>query len=293
LNGDAGILILSDSGRKAEWTPTGGKLISAAKVKRVSPTLGLAAPAGAIMLFNGNDLAEWIDAEMDGEKNLLPQGSSATQGARTKKTFSAFTLHLEFRVPFMPTQTGLQRGNSGIYLQSRYEVQILDSFGAFPEIALSQKQHCGAIWEQTAPKLPMSYPPGSWQTYDITFQPPVFNDQNQRTIKGWVTVDHNGVRIHDKTELLDRTVAGEFEGPNPLGFRFQGYGAPVAYRNIWVVSHGASSLQPRLKPNSQRQGFRFFSRNPSFANIWMGRLNLVESKNRQEVASARPEIGLP
>lgn len=202
-----------------------GRSVVLRRVERESPTLGAPAPPGAAVLFDGKDTAAFTEGALD------PRGFLAA-GARTRDPFGSFTLHLEFRVPFMPEASGQLRGNSGVYLQGRYEVQVLDSFGL-----ASESNDCGAIYEQRAPSLNMSFPPLAWQTYDIVFEAAGFDASGAKTAPAVVSVRHNGVAIHERFALTGPTGRGEPEGPEPGPLLFQDHWNPVVYRNIWLVPH--------------------------------------------------------
>ncbi len=139
-------------------------------------------------------------------------------------------MHIEFLVPYMPSARGQGRGNSGVYLQSRYEVQILDSFGL--EGAFNE---CGALYRQRAPDLNMAFPPLSWQTYDITFHAPVFDVCGNKCRFGRLTVLHNGVAVQNDIRIQTKTGAGQPEGPSVLPIKLQNHGNPVQFRNIWLM----------------------------------------------------------
>ncbi len=217
---------------------------------RTSPTLNAAAPPGAVVLFDGTGVSAWQDgsASMDTRNFFKPEGSSASSGAITKQTFQSFTLHLEFREPFMPTFTGQRRGNSGIYLQGRDEVQILDSFGANLDHGLdtlSAKRECGAFWEYYPPSLNMAFPPLAWQTYDIEFTAGRYDATGKTRLEAPVaTVKWNGIVVQDKRTLAYSTLLGDLPGPTPGAMRFQAYGDPVFFRNIWIVE-GNTAIKPQ------------------------------------------------
>lgn len=199
-----------------------GKAISARKVLRKSPTLGAKPPAGAIVLFDGTNADQWGNGKID-DRRLL-QCSTAT-----RKAFQSFTIHLEFITPFRPKARSQGRGNSGVYIQRRYEVQVLDSFGLE-----GKTNECGGLYKTADPKPNMCFPPLSWQTYDIDFQAARF-DGNRKTAKAVITVRHNGVFIHKDLQIPNKTGGGRPEGPAPGPIYLQGHGNPVFYRNIWIV----------------------------------------------------------
>lgn len=191
------------------------------RVERRSPTLGAAAPEGALVLFAEGATNEF-DGQVDDQGHLKP-------GATTKAAFQDFTLHLEFRTPFEPGLVSQKRGNSGVYLQKRYEVQVLDSFGLQGE-----HNECGGIYEQKRPDVNMALPPLVWQTYDIDFTAARFDESGAKIAPARLTVRHNGVRIHDDVELLGPTGLGEAETPAPGPIFLQDHGNPVRFRNIWL-----------------------------------------------------------
>lgn len=214
------------------------------KVVRYSPTLGLAPPPGAIVLFDGRS----TDALQPGAKTTADGLLMA--GATTRMSVEAFRLHLEFRTPLMPTARGQARGNSGVYIQRRYEVQILDSFGL--EGAFNE---CGALYRQTPPLVNACLPPLAWQTYDIWFTPPVFAaDGKTKLANARITVLHNGVPIHVHREITAKTGGGQPEGPQPLPLLLQDHGNPVVFRNIWLVPGQGDQWAPYAMGTSPRRG---------------------------------------
>jgi hypothetical protein len=192
--------------------------------ERASPTLGMAAPSGALVLFDGKNVDEW-----DGGK--IAADGFLDVGTRTKRKFSSYTLHLEFRTPFMPTKRGQGRGNSGLYLNDQYECQVLDSFGLTGE-----NNECGGFYQIAKPLVNMCLPPLSWQTYDIEFDAAKFDADGKKTAPAVVTVKHNGVVIHDKFELPRNTPGGGVGDEKlPGGIYLQNHNDPVRFRNIWIA----------------------------------------------------------
>ncbi len=201
------------------------------KVQRASPTLGAAPPAGAVVLFaKEGDETRWVRGKLlslsDGKFLTVSQ----TGSIRSKEKFGAFTAHIEFRLAWMPNSTGQGRSNSGVYLQDRYECQILDSFGLSGE-----NNECGGFYTQHKPKVNMCLPPLVWQTYDIDFTPAVFDSAGKKIKNARATVRHNGVVIHDDVELPRETPGGQKEAPTPGPLQLQDHGDPLVFRNIWVV----------------------------------------------------------
>ena len=209
------------------------------KVIRLSPTMGAKPPAGAIVLFDGKNFDEWEYVKkkpvQDSELWRLFNGVMEVEPGRgsivTKKKFTDFKLHLEFRTPFMPESPGQKRGNSGVYLQERYEVQILDSYGLE-----GKDNECGGIYKVAAPGVNMCSPPMQWQSYDITFQAARFDTGGEKISNTRLTVQHNGVRIHDNVEVQGPTGAASRSDENqPGGICLQNHGNAVQFRNIWLV----------------------------------------------------------
>lgn len=224
FTGDGGSAKIGD-GKMTIYDPSGAELGALAKVDRKSPTLGAKPPAGAKVLFEGTvaGLLNWHGGK-------LVEGDLLLAGTRSKDEFQDFTVHLEFRTPFVPKATGQARGNSGLYLQDRYEVQVLDSFGLE-----GANNECGGFYSIKEPAVNMCFPPLSWQTYDIDFTAARF-EGDKKVKNARVTIQHNGVTIFDDFELPNLTPGGapqEYPGKGPL--QLQAHGNPVTYRNIWVV----------------------------------------------------------
>ena len=173
------------------------------------------------MLFDGSGPGDF-DGRVDAHGWL-------EAGATSRQSFRDFRLHLEFLVPFEPDASGQARGNSGVYLQARYEVQVLDSFGLE-----GRENECGALYGQRRPDVNMALPPLAWQTYDIEFQAARFGPDGHRQAPARVTIQHNGVVIHRDVALAEATAGGEDEGPEPGPIYLQDHRSPVRYRNIWV-----------------------------------------------------------
>jgi len=190
---------------------------------RRSPTLEAEPPSNATILFDGGTAEAFSGGVLTPEKYLAADCESLAK-------FGDHTLHLEFMTPFKPEARGQGRGNSGVYVQSRYEVQVLDSFGLSGE-----NNECGGIYQIAAPKTNMCFPPLQWQTYDIEFVSAKYDAAGNKTSNARITILHNGVKIHDNLELPRHTPGRAAEGPELGGLYLQGHGNPVVYRNIWVV----------------------------------------------------------
>ena len=212
----------------------------------VTPGLNQAPPSDAIVLFDGTNLDAWT-----GDKGG-PAGWTVENGVLTvkpgsgsiitKQEFADCQLHLEWRTPAVVVGEGQGRGNSGVFLQNRYEIQVLDSYN---NVTYSNGQ-AGSIYKQYIPQVNASRPPGEWQSYDIIYRAPRFNNDGTVKSPAFATVLHNGVLIQDHVELKGPMV---FRGPpayvkhpfrQPLGL--QDHKNPVSYRNIWIRELGVQQL---------------------------------------------------
>ena len=198
----------------------------------VDPGGNGSAPSDAIVLFDGTDMSEW-----NGGENWPVEDGVATArkgGISSKRKFGDCQIHLEFATPAEVKGNGQGRGNSGVYIMGRYEVQILDSY----KNTTYYDGQCGAIYKQTPPIVNASRGPGQWQTYDIIFTAPRFNDDGSVKTPAYVTVLHNGVVIQNHFELQGGT---SFTAPASYrkhaekeSINIQFHGNPVRFRNIWV-----------------------------------------------------------
>lgn len=197
-------------------------------------------PRGARVLFSGRAeelAANWVKRGTDQPGAWrIEDGAMVVTGGdlATRETFRDFHLHVEFRCPDMPNATGQGKGNSGIGLHARYEIQVLDSFG----IEVPGKGDCGAVYGQRAPLVNACKPPMEWQSFDIIFRAPRFGENNAVVEKPRVTVLQNGIVIQNNVEIEGPTGiqwAADRE-PAPEGrIVLQDHGNAVAYRNIWIV----------------------------------------------------------
>jgi hypothetical protein len=192
-------------------------------------------PSDAIVLFEGKDLSKWQSAKSGEAKwKLLGDGSMEVNGTgsiMTKEQFGDVQLHVEWATPKEVKGHGQERGNSGVYLQGRYEIQVLDSY----DNKTYFKGQTGAFYEHNAPLVNASRKPGEWQTYDIIFHPPKIGAAGN-AIPGSFTVLHNGVLIQDHIPVSgEATRAANFQGITPKGpLLLQDHGNPVRFRNIWI-----------------------------------------------------------
>ena len=210
----------------------------AAKPDDLKDADGTKPPDGAVVvLFDGKDFSKWVKRDGKGEvkwtlKDGVMEGVKGHGDIVTKDKYGGkFKLHVEFRVPYEPGGAGQGRGNSGVYLQGRYEVQILDSYGL-----TSGKNDCGAIYGVAAPEVNACKAPTVWQSYDIEFTSPKV-ENGKKTEPARMTVSHNGIKIHDNVEVTsDNTTSGlggDIAKPGPI--MLQDHGHPVQFRNVWVL----------------------------------------------------------
>ncbi len=203
------------------------------------------APSDATVLFDGNDLDQWQGRDGQSANWTLADGYFAVgrgQGnIRTKERFQDFQLHLEFATPTNAQANSQGRGNSGVLINGMYEVQLLDSYKnpTYPD------GQCGSIYGQTPPLVNACRPAGEWQTYDIVFESPRWDDQGKLVKRANVTVIHNGVVLHHKREYIGatdgvggvpHTALAEYKQVHPpeVFLELQDHGNPVRFRNIWI-----------------------------------------------------------
>ena len=204
------------------------------RMERRPPSLGAEPPEEAVVLFDGTGLEAWIhrDGQPAGWKLREDGSMEVTRGnILTRRSFGDVRIHLEFRTPLMPEARGQARGNSGVYVQGRYEVQVLDSFGLEP-----MDNGCGGVYRIAAPRVNASLPPLQWQTYEIIFRAPRFDSSGGKTANARITVRHNGQVIHLNRELPRLTPGGVSNEEGERGpLLLQDHRDPVQYRNIWVL----------------------------------------------------------
>ena len=196
-------------------------------------------PSDAIVLFDGTDLSQWSSAATGEESEwILNDDGSMTvkkgSGIETKEEFGSVQLHIEWKTPAEIEGEGQGRGNSGIYFQKEYEIQILDSY---ENVTYSNGQ-AASVYKQSIPLVNASRPPGEWQIYDIIFNEPVYDDQGYRLKKGTFTVFHNGVLVQNNVEIQGTTEhTGKPKLRNiktPKKLYLQDHSNPVSFRNIWL-----------------------------------------------------------
>ena len=201
-------------------------------------------PEDAVVLFDGSDLSAWVNVRgedahwtvADGVLTVDPGAIPYPPGGdiMTRDSFANFQLHLEFRTPAVVEGEGQGRGNSGIFLQGRYELQILDSYDN-PTYSNGQ---LGSIYKQSPPLANPARRPGEWQTYDVIYTAPVWSESGTLLHPAYVTAMLNGVLVQNHFPIWGPT---EYKGlpvyPAPHGaapIKLQDHGNPTSFRNIWL-----------------------------------------------------------
>lgn len=191
-------------------------------------------PSDAIILFDGKDFSQWKSSKGGPAQWKIVDGAMEVNGTGSILTLEQFgdvQLHVEWATPKEVKGSGQGRGNSGVYLQGRYEIQVLDSF----DNKTYFNGQAGAFYGKSAPLVNACLAPGEWQSYDIIFHAPKSKADGSGTVAGSFTVLHNGVLIQDHVPVVEATTASEFRGATPQGpLVLQDHGNPVRYRNIWI-----------------------------------------------------------
>ena len=198
-------------------------------------TLALPPPADAVVLFDGTSLGPWMKRDGTGAAWPIESGDMITQGGDilSRETFRDFYLHVEFLCPNLgPEVTGQGRSNSGVFLQGRYEIQVLDSYG----IEDPGRGDCGALYNHSAPLVNACNPPDTWQSYDAFFRAPRFDDTGNKIENARATLLHNGRVVQNNQEIPKQTGGALDENYAEAGpILLQDHGNRVRFRNVWVV----------------------------------------------------------
>jgi len=218
------------------------------------------APSDAVVLFDGTSLSQWVAMDGSPTKWVIRNGAMecvpGSGYARTLRCFGYCQLHLEFATPAKVQGSSQGRGNSGLFFgMGRYEIQILDSYNN-PTYADGS---CGAIYNQYPPLVNASRKPGEWQTYDIIWTPPKFDQDGKLLSPAQVTAFHNGVLIHHNAALVGGTDwlrRPPYQAhPEKLPIALQDHGNPIRFRNIWVRELGPKSRPEYYLPNKLLESF--------------------------------------
>lgn len=215
----------------------------------VKPGAGLSGPpSDAIVLFDGKNLDEWVAVKDSASNNKwtvankIMTVNKSTGDIQTKRTFTDFQLHIEYRIPANITGSGQARGNSGIFLAAfsggagGYELQVLDNYNNSTYV----NGQAGSMYKQTPPLVNACRKPGEWQAYDVIWTAPRFNDDGSVKSPARATVFHNGVLVQNNTELKgDTPYIGQpsYHKHGPAPIKLQAHGdksEPISYRNIWI-----------------------------------------------------------
>lgn len=213
------------------WSPVPPKI-------EPGPGEGNPPPSDATVLFGGEDLSNWQRPDGSAARWNVENGVMTvvpgTGSIQTRQEFGSVQLHLEWRAPAPAGGKGQDRGNSGVFLHGRYEVQVLDSYNN----KTYSNGMAGSIYKQSIPMVNAARPPGEWQTYDIIFWAPEFNDDGSLQTPACLTVFWNGVLVQYDVELQGPTVfrgRPEYEAYEPSApLSLQDHNHPVSYRNIWL-----------------------------------------------------------
>ena len=211
-------------------------------------------PSDAIVLFDGKDLSAWHN----GERWKIEDGVTIVQGGdiTTRESFGDIQLHIEWSSPVPATGSSQGRGNSGVFLMDRYELQVLDSY----DNETYYDGQAGAIYKQTPPLVNAMRPPGEWNTYDIIWTAPRFKEDGSLESPAYITALHNGVLVLNHFALLGNTPFNsppKYEKHGKLPIHLQDHGNPVRYRNIWVREIkplvGKREREPFIRDGSGRE----------------------------------------
>lgn len=210
------------------------KKMNVSTPRYVDPGAVGGAPADAIVLFDGTDLSKWRNRKGGGPAEWIVQDGVATVNGTgdiaTRESFGDAQFHIEWAIP-ADTASDRKHGNSGIKFHERYEIQIINSYMR----TMRPETSCGSVYVQHPPLVNVSRQPGEWQSYDIIFRAPRFDEIGNLVSRGTFTVFHNGVLIHDNVTIFGPTNSTDPVKPLYMKPLFvQDHGSPVRFRNIWI-----------------------------------------------------------
>ena len=217
-------------------------IIDIGKSERPADAVTLVGPDGYDLIPEGKAPAKWVFA--DGILTASPAWDSVV----TKENYRDFRMHVEFNVNEVKDAKDPEaNGNSGIYIQNRYKIQIHNSFGVSE--ADYKASYCGSIYRRKKPDRLVCKPAGEWQDFDIVFRAARFDDIGKKTENARITVYQNGALIHDDYSIPGKTGVGEKEGPEPRPIKLQGHHNPVRFRSVWIqkLSLDAREAKPAAK----------------------------------------------
>ncbi|MDR2810160.1 MAG: DUF1080 domain-containing protein [Tannerellaceae bacterium] len=223
-------------GMSEYWTPQ-PKIVTPGEA---SERAAVSAPSDAIVLFDGKDLSAWESPKGEPARWIVKDGAftvdKKTGDIQTKQKFENYQLHIEWRIPENITGTNQGRGNSGVFMQGQYEIQILDCYNNETYV----NGQTGSVYKQTPPLVNAMRKPGEWNVYDIIYSAPIFKEDGTYRIPPYVTVIQNGVLLQNHTAILGTTEYIGFpkvvkHGAGPISLQSHGDPSPaISFRNVWI-----------------------------------------------------------
>ena len=221
----------------AQWTPQQTEWYYPQPVKVTPGTKPGTPPSDAIILFDGKDLSKWVNEKGQAPEWIVSDGAFSvkpgTGAISTREYFGDCQLHIEFRSPTPEKHNGQNRGNSGVFLMSRYELQVLDGDNNPTYV----NGMVGSIYKQTAPLADAYTKNGEWQVYDIYWKAPKFGTGGKLESPAMITVVLNGILIQNNYEVKGTTPytgLPEYNAHGRLPIMLQDHGTAVSFRNVWI-----------------------------------------------------------
>lgn len=233
----ASVLAFSQSKPRESLEPTVTEIWDLKPIKVTPGKNPGEAPSDALIVFDGKDLSNFTALDGTPAKWEVKEGAlTVIKGSgdiKTKKQFDDIQLHIEWRTPEVIVGEGQGRGNSGIFFQERYELQVLDSY----ESVTYSNGQAGSIYKQSIPLVNATLKPGEWQVYDVVYNAPIFSENGRVISPARITVLHNGVLIQNGFQIwgpMEFRGLPVYEPHGKASLRLQEHGNPVSYRNIWI-----------------------------------------------------------